>query len=175
VKRTELKEIRELLIATVAEFGDDGLTSREIVEKFQKKHSREIASVSSALHSIALIKLLADVSNRRPRSVVPAGQGDLFAGYSVPTAVAIPAPGTKEKQRKQTAKLTYRELLAWFKDHSRDRAANERQLAEVRRLLNRVKPFMTSDDMTIEEGLIAAEAADAADAAEAEKRAKRGS
>ena len=88
------------------------------------------------------------------------GQGDLFAGFSVPNNVEIPVPGTKERQRKSFGKLTLGELQTWFKDHNRDRAANVKVLAEVRKLINRVKQYMTAD-MTIEEGLAAAEAAQA--------------
>ena len=89
MKRNELKEVRNLLIATAAEFGDSGLSSREIVAKFRKKHSREISAISDALIDIALIKVLGDVSNRRPRATLVPGQGDLFAGFSVPTNVVI--------------------------------------------------------------------------------------
>jgi hypothetical protein len=159
VKRAELTEIRNLLTVAVRQFGDKGLSSSEIVAEFKKRHRREIAAVSGALEDIALIKLIAEVSNRRPAATFAPAQGDLFAGYRVPSAVVIPVAGTKETQRKTFPNLTYGELKAWFKDHSRERAANEKLLGEVRRLLDRVKPFMKSDDMTIGEGLVAAEVA----------------
>jgi hypothetical protein len=167
VKRTELKEIRELLLAAVAEFGDKGLSSREIIERFRTSHQRELTPVSDALWDIALIKLLGDVSNRRPHSSIAPGQGDLFAGYSVPTAVSIPLPGTKEKQRKIFPKLTFAELTAWYKEHAKERLANSKHLAEVKRLLTRIRPYITSADTTIEEALAAYEAEQA-------KKSKKG-
>ena len=161
MKRAELTEIRNLLSAAVRQFGDKGLSSSEIVAEFRKRHRREIAAVSTALEDIALIKLVGEVSNRRPATTFEPKQGDLFAGYSVPSAVVIPVPGTKETQRKTFPNLTYGELVAWFRGHSRERAANAKLLREVRRLIDRIKPFMKSDNMTVEDGLAAAEAAEA--------------
>lgn len=158
MKRAELTEIRNLLSAAVRQFGDRGFSSSEIVSQFRKRHRREIAAVSGALEDIALIKLVGEVSNRRPAATFAPAQGDLFAGYGVPSAVVIPVAGTREMQRKTFPNLTYGELKTWFHNHSRERAANEKLLGEVRRLLDRIKPFMKSDNMTVEEGLSAAEA-----------------
>jgi hypothetical protein len=159
VKRAELTEIRDLLSATVRQLGDDGLSSREMVAEFRKRHHREIAAVTSALLDVALIKLVGEVSERRPSATLVPGQGDLFAGFGVPAAMAIAVPGHAEKQRKAVPKLTYDELNGWYKEHSKERESDVRKLLEVRRLLRTIKPFMTTGDMTVEQGLAAAEAA----------------
>ena len=159
MKRAELTEIRDLLSATIRQLGDDGLSSREMVAEFRKKHLREINTASSALIDIALIKLVGDVSERRPTATLVPGQGDLFAGFGVPAAVAISVAGHPEKQRKAFPKLTYDELMGWFKEHSKERESDVRRLLEVRRLMRMIKPFMKTSDMTVEEGLAAAEAA----------------
>lgn len=159
MKRAELTEIRDLLSATVRQLGDGGLSSREMVAEFRKRHHREVAAVTSALLDVALIKLVGEVSERRPSATLVPGQGDLFAGFGVPSAVVITIAGHAEKQRKAFPKLTYDELTDWFKAHSKEREADVRKLLEVRRLLRTIKPFMKSGDMTVEEGLAAAEAA----------------
>jgi hypothetical protein len=158
VKSAELTEIRDLLSATIRQLGDEGLSSREMVAEFRKKHHREINSVSAALIDIALVKLVGEVSERRPSATLVPGQGDLFAGFGVPAAVVISVAGHPEKQRKAFPKLTYGELLGWFKEHSKERESDVRKLLEVRRLLRVIKPFMKTGDMTVEEGLAAAEA-----------------
>jgi hypothetical protein len=158
VKRAELTEIRDLLSATVRQLGDDGLSSREMVAEFRKRHPREVAAVTSALLDVALIKLVGEVSERRPSVTFAPGQGDLFAGFGVPAAVAITVAGHAEKQRKAFPKLTLNELLGWYKDHSKERESDVRKLLEVRRLLKLIRPFMKTGDMTVEEGLAAAEA-----------------
>lgn len=101
------------------------------------------------------------MSERRPSPSLVPGQGDLFAGFSVPAVVAISVAGHPEKQRKAFSKLTYNELTLWYKEHSKAREADVRKLAGFRRLRNLIRPFMKSADMTIEEGLAAAEAAGA--------------
>jgi hypothetical protein len=159
VKRAELTEIRDLLSASVRQLGDDGLSSREMVAEFRKGHHRQIAAVTSALVDIALIKLVGEVSERRPSATLVPGQGDLFAGFGVPSAVVITVAGHAEKQRKAFPKLTYDELKSWYKHHSKERESDERKLLEVDRLLRTIKPFMKSGNMTVEEGLAAAEAA----------------
>lgn len=161
MKRAELTEIRDLLSVVIRQLGDDGLSSREIAAEFRKKHHREISKASDALLDLALVKLVGEVSERRPSPTLVPGQGDLFAGYSVPAAVAIAVPGQAEKQRKAFPKLTYYELQSWFREHSKEREANLHRLVEVRRLLKRIKPYMTSADMTVQEGLAAAEKAGA--------------
>ena len=167
--RTDLREVRDLLAAALTEFGNSGLSSREIIQKFRKTHAREVSLCADALIDTALVKILVDASSRRPRASLVPNQGDLFAGFSVPTAVAIPVPGAKAKQRKAFSNLTFEELNSWFKDHNRTRSANVKQLAEIRRLINRIKPHMTSGDMTIAEGLLAAERAEAERAEEHQK------
>jgi hypothetical protein len=161
VKRAELTEIRDLLSAIVRQLGDKSLSSREIVEAFRKKHPREIAAVTPALIEVALIKLVGEVSERRPSATLVPGQGDLFAAFSVPSAVAISVAGHAEKVRKPLPKLTYDELTNWLKEHNRAREADVRKLAEIRRLQRFIKPFVKAGDMTVEEGLAAAEAAGA--------------
>jgi hypothetical protein len=167
VKRAELTEIRDLLSATIRQLGDDGLSSRDMVAEFKKRHHREIAAASSALLDIALIKLVGEVSERRPCATLVPGQGDLFAGFGVPAAVVITVAGYSEKQRKAFPKLTYDELTSWYKDHSKERESDLRKLSEVRRLLKMIKPYMKSGQMTVEEGLAAAEASAASSEARA--------
>ncbi|MEY9590992.1 CBS domain-containing protein [Bradyrhizobium yuanmingense] len=161
MKRAELTELRDLLSAVVRQLGDEGRSSREMVAEFRKRHHRETAAVTSALVDVALIKLIGEVSERRPTPSLVPGQGDLFAGFSVPAAVAISVPGHAEKQRKAFPKLTFNELTHWYKEHSKAREADVRKLAGVRRLRNLIRPFMKTGDMTVEEGLAAAEAAGA--------------
>jgi hypothetical protein len=105
-------------------------------------------------------ELIADHVAKGSPSLVP-GQVDLFAGFSVPAAVAISVAGHAEKQRKAFPKLTYDELINWYRDHNKAREADIRKLVEVRRLLKLIKPFVKSADMTVEEALAAAEAAGA--------------
>jgi hypothetical protein len=150
--------------ATVRDFGADGATSREIVAEFRKRHSSALSAATTELLDIALVKLVSEVSNRRPPATLVPGQGDLFAGFSVPCMVVVPTEkgsGKREMGHKPFSKLTLQEANAWLKEHSKERVADTRRIAAIRKLLERVKPFMKKPEMTLEEGLAAAEAAEA--------------
>lgn len=66
------------------------------------------------------------------------------------------------EKNKGTLSLTLPEAMDYLARHSKERETNTKRIREWRRLIARVKPFMTKDGMTLEDGLIKAAAADEA-------------
>lgn len=164
--RQHLPELRDLLSAKMRELAGDGATSDEIVREFRKANAEAVAQAADALIEIALIKLVNEVSTRRPPASLVPGQGDLFAGFTVPTMVALPAAkadGKRLYEHKLFGKLTLPELMNWLKDRSKERAGRARQLREARRLLKRIKPLMRDGITTVEEALSQLQAAETAE------------
>ena len=167
MKKVSLSEIRDLLSALGGQLGASDLNSRQIVATFRAEHPREVGSANDQLVDIALIKLLNDVSRRRPTPTVASGAGDLFSHYNVPALVAVPATvaaGRREYKRKSFTSLTFGEAVAWLEAHTKERDESHTRYEGARALIERVKPFVTSSSMTMQEALALADAAERAKA-----------
>lgn len=159
-KKSALAELRDRLSDAVRNLGDQALSSRELAIDFRNRNHAIIKAASTDLELIALIKLVAEVSNRRSKPTLVPSQGDLFLEFSVPEVVVIPARSdAKAKVRRHFLKLTLAEANVYLSEHSRAREANYKRNAAIRKLLKAITPFMT-EEMTIEEGWAAKVAAE---------------
>jgi hypothetical protein len=163
VKKVSLSEIRDLLSATGGALGSSDLNSRQIIATFRAEHEHQIDSALDELVDIALIKLLNDVSRRRPTPTVSSGSGDLFSHYNVPALVAVPATiaaGKREYKRRSFPSLTYGEAVDWLDAHTKEREESHARYEGARALIERVTPFVTSPTMTMQEAVALANAAE---------------
>jgi hypothetical protein len=89
---------------------------------------------------------------------------DLFSGFDIEpivvVRVVVDGIGPIEKNKDRNS-VTLPEALDYIERHSKERTANTKKISEWRRLVNRVKPFMTTAGMTLGEGLTLAQAAEA--------------
>jgi hypothetical protein len=101
-------------------------------------------------------------SRRRPPSD-EASAPDLFSGFQIDPVVVVrvveDGKGAVEKN-KDVPSLTWPEAMDYYERHNKERETNTKRIREWRRLLSRVKPFMTKDGMTLREGLELAVAAE---------------
>jgi hypothetical protein len=151
-----LFELRDTLVALVRELGEEGRSSREIAEEFQRRHASLVSRATPDLVTLALVHQVDGVSKRRAGpSLVPL-EMDLF-GFKIPQTLAVPNEcGRKSgKIRKNRDRLTGDELDACIEDHSRARASDTELLAELLRLKQTIAPYV-KPDMTVGEALIIA-------------------
>ena len=146
-----IDEVRSRLSAYLQDL-NKGSSAREIIQVFRRNHEASIAKASNELENIALIKLLNDIGQRQPSAT--AGQPDLFSGFSVPKALVIRSIGEDEKSvHTPLGKATISEVEAWIEDHEKPRISTSTQLIELKRLLEKLKPFVNDPDMTIEDAI----------------------
>ena len=145
--------------------------SREIAAEFLRSHRASIsADAWDEVIITGLVHIMGGLRARRPPPVTSDGSPDLFAGFNLDPVLVVRSfeegKGYVEKN-KGLPSLTLPEAEDWLARHTKERALDGRKISEWRRLIKRVKPYMTRDDMTLEEGLKAA-------AANEEKKAKKG-
>ncbi len=101
---------------------------------------------------------------RRLPSEKSVGTLDLFAGFKIEPIVVVrvaeSGKGIVDKN-KELPSLTLPEAMDYLARHDKDRETNTKRVREWRRLISRVKPFMTREGMTLGDGMILAQAADA--------------
>jgi hypothetical protein len=150
-----ITELRSELAVIVRDLADEDLSTREISDRFIKKKISLCHAAQMDLYRMAVVQLVNQVSHRRPRATLVPGQGDLFAGYGIPSIVAVKpkAPGKTRSVRRKATTLTYAEAQAWVRAHSQVRDELSREVAEMNRLLRDVKPYITSPQDTLEEAL----------------------
>jgi hypothetical protein len=156
-KITPITVLRSELAVTVRDLADEDLSTREIWDRFAKKKLSLCHAAQTDLYAMAGVQLVNQVSHRRPNATLVPGQGDLFAGYSIPSVVAVKAKnaGKTRSVRRKSTTLTYAEAQAWVKAHSQVRDVLSTEVAEMNRLLHDIKPYITSPQNTLEEALAA--------------------
>jgi hypothetical protein len=160
-----LMEVRDRFIKVLNDPKHLNASSREIASSFLETHRTEIAAESwDEVTITGLVAIMGGLRHRRPVPEDGSGAQSLFASFAIDPIVVVRVTeegrGTVEKN-KDIGSLTLAEALDYLNRHSKERAANATRVREWRRLIKRVKPFMTSQ-MTLAEGLAAAEAHDTA-------------
>ncbi len=153
-----LKEIRRLIAAFVADFGrGEALDSQILIDQFIRNNLSSVRSAQDALTRIALRKLLGDVERRTLRVIDDSFGTDLFGRYSVPSVAVFPSPSSAGPRRvhRHVEDMTMQELEMWFEWKSSPRRRNNTDLEEIGRLIEHVRPFMTGN-MTLLQGMRAA-------------------
>lgn len=164
-----LVEIRDKFSNVLNDPSHLDATSRDIASGFFHSHRTSFSQEAwDEVTLIGLIHLMDSLRRRRPPQTSSA-QG-LFAGFDIKPIVVVrvveEGKGPVEKN-KGTPSLTLPEAMDYLARHTKEREANTKLVREWRRLIARVKPFMTREGMTLEEGLSAA-------AAHEESKKKRG-
>lgn len=150
-------ELQNKLAAFIEARGGPSST-RDIVADFRTTHPREVEAAASTLYNLALTKLVDAVSRRRT-SGNPT-QGDLFGRLKYPNAIVVHVAqaGGMRPMRKPFLDVTLSEAMAYL-----EKAVPERKRRPdhaVQAIIARIRSFMTSDEMTVADGLAAAEASE---------------
>jgi hypothetical protein len=141
-------------------------SSREIASAFLVSHGAKISTESwNEVKIIGLIHMMDGLRRRRrPPSEESVGTLDLFAGFKIEPIVVVrvaeDGKGVVDKN-KELPSLTLPEAMDYLARHNKDRETNTKRVREWRRLIARVKPFMTKEGMTLSEGMMLAQAAEA--------------
>jgi hypothetical protein len=157
----ELMEIRDKFSKVLNDPAHLDAQSREIARSFLISQRATFALES--WDEVTISGLVGMMSGLRKRRSPETGEGalSLFAGFDIDPIVIVrvveDGKGPVEKN-KGLPSLTLPEALDYVARHDKERATNTKLLREWRRLINRVKPFMTKEGMTLGEGLTAAAA-----------------
>ncbi|MDB5596273.1 MAG: hypothetical protein JWM36_3234 [Hyphomicrobiales bacterium] len=139
-------------------------STRLLAESFLADNEDALCEAGTELKVLGVMKLFDGISRRRSH-VFAEGQGDLFHGFSHPQAIVVPI-NVRGKcvgyERKSFHAATFCEVAEWLRRRTRQRSEPKADTG-VMAIVDRLKPHVTSPDMTIEEALAAAVAAAAAE------------
>lgn len=162
----KLVEIREEFIKYLNDPARLNERSRVIASGFLKAtRSKFSADAWDEVLLNGLVQMLGGVRTRRQRpSTGSVDAPDLFASFKLDPIVIVrvieDGEGVVEKN-KPINSITLPEALDCLARFSKEREANNEKAREWRKLIARVKPYMTREGMTLEEGLKLAATADA--------------
>ena len=152
-----ITHLRNTLAAFVQEKAG-ALSTRDLVTAFSATHAKAVKAASGPLLTIALTKLVDDVSRRRVRAQ-RSGQHDLFYGFSLPRAIMVDVMEDGASRRRRLTPLnTPCELVAAYLKRQPKVQRRTRDVG-LEDAYARAHPFITSPSMTLGEALAAAEAA----------------
>ena len=157
----ELMEVRDKFSTALNDPAHLDAQSREIARAFL--NSQRSTFAPGTWDEVTISGLVGMMGGLRKRRPVEGAEGtlSLFAGFDIDPIVVVrvveDGKGPVEKN-KGLPSLTLPEALDYVSRHDKERATNTKLIREWRRLINRVKPFMTKEGMTLAEGLIAAAA-----------------
>jgi hypothetical protein len=140
--------------------------SRKIAADFFDSHESEIPK--DAWREVTIDGLVHMLDGLRRRRRAPSGTAiaalDLFSGFDVDPIVVVrtteEGKGVVEKN-KDVASVTLPEALDYLARYTQERETNTKKAREWRRLIARVRPYMTKDGMTLGEAMKLAQAAEA--------------
>ena len=162
----KLMEIRDQFSKVLNDPAHLNAPSREIASAFLVSHRGIIPSESWDEVTITGLVHIMDGLRKRRRlpSEKSAGTLDLFAGFAIEPIVVVrvieDGKGAVDKN-KESSSLTLPEAMDYLARHTKERETNTKRAREWRRLISRVRPYMTRDGMTLGEGMLLAQAADA--------------
>lgn len=136
----KFRNLCESFLVSARRAGDPG--NRELVERFKKKHQREIEEVDAQLRDLALIKLFNDVGARRSPASMTDEPGLFAAMRLFPMSIKVPIEkkGREVRVPRRTMDATLDEIDAWIgeerprKRRSATYLKAAKQVAELRRL-----------------------------------------
>ena len=161
----QLMEVRDKFSKVLNDPAHLNAPSREIARSFLSSHRSAISHEAwDEVIVTGLVHIMGGLRQRRPVLESSEGAQSLFAGFDIEPIVVVrvveDGKGTIEKN-KDLPSLTLAEALDYVARHTKERATNTKRIREWRRLIARVKPFMTRENMTLAEGMMAADAHDA--------------
>ncbi|MFJ7440165.1 hypothetical protein ACIQW5_21150 [Methylorubrum thiocyanatum] len=151
-------------LAAFVEVQAGDVSTRDLVTSFTAKHADAIQAASAHLTSMALTKLVDDVSRRRLKTQ-QTGQRDLFHGFSLPRLIVVDIEenGMICRRRRLPRETPCRLIDAYLK--RKPKVSRKTRDVGLEDALARALPFATSPDMTLGEALDAAAASEQATAA----------
>ncbi len=162
----KLMEVREQFSKVLNDPAHLNAASRDIASAFLTSHRLSISQEAwDEVTKTGLVHIM-DGLRRRKRQPTSESVGalDLFSAFDIEPIVVVRVvevgKGTVEKN-KDLPSLTLAEAVDYYARHNKERETNTKRAREWRRLINRVRPYMTREDMTLSEGLLLAQAADA--------------
>jgi hypothetical protein len=161
----KLMEVRDQFSKVLNDPAHLNASSREIASAFLASHSSTISIEAwNEVTITGLIHIMDGLRRRRrPPSEKSIGTLDLFAGFKIEPIIVVrvneDGKGIVDKN-KDLPSLTLPEAMDYLARHDKDRETNTKRVREWRRLIARVKPFMTREGMTLSEGMMLAHAAD---------------
>jgi hypothetical protein len=158
----QLMEVRDKFSKVLNDPAHLNAQSREIARGFLSSHRWVFTSEAWDEVTISgLVGMMGGLRKRRPALDGVEGTPSLFAEFSIDPIVVVrvveDGKGPVERN-KDLPSLTLPEALDYVARHAKERASNTKRLREWRRLITRVKPYMTKEGMTLAEGLAAAAA-----------------
>jgi hypothetical protein len=159
-------EVRDKFSQVLSDPTNLNASTRQIAKNFLATHRSAISKEAwDEVMITGLVQIMGKLRGRRRR---PSGGSldtlDLFAGFDIDPIVVVrvveKGKGSVEKN-KDVSTLTLPEALDYLACHTKERVANTNRVREWRRLISRVRPFMTEDGMTLGDGLRLAKAAEA--------------
>jgi hypothetical protein len=161
----QLMEVREKFSKVLNDPVHLNASSREIARAFLKSHRSTIAAEAwDEVTITGLVHIMGNLRQRRPAVADPKSAQSLFAAFDIEPIVVVrvleDGKGPVEKN-KDLPSLTLPEALDYLARHTRERATNTKRVREWRRLIARVRPYMTKEGMTLAEGMMAADGHDA--------------
>lgn len=158
----QLMEVRDKFSKVLNDPAHLNAQSREIARGFLYSHRSTISPDTwDEVTITGLVHMMGGLRRRRPAPESAEGTLSLFAGFDIDPIVVVrvveDGKGPVEKN-KDLPSLTLPEALDYVARHAKERATNTKLIREWRRLIARVKPYMTKDGMTLAEGMMAAAA-----------------
>jgi hypothetical protein len=158
----KLVEVRDKFSVFLNDNTHLNAVSRDIASAFFQSHQSSISQDAwKEVILTGLVQIMGGLRSKRPPQA--GSEQGFLALFDVEPIVVVrvveEGKGTVEKN-KGTLSLTLPEALDYLARHTKEFETNTKRIREWRRLINRAKPFMTKEGMTLEEGLIAAAAAD---------------
>ena len=161
----KLLEIRDLFSKTINDPAHLNAPSREIASTFLRSNRSKFPLTDwDEVTITGLVHIMGGLRKRRPPQVGSDGTKDLFSDFAIDPIVVVRSTekGSVVENNKAVPSLTLAEAEDYLARHTKERVSNGKMIAEWRRLIKRVKPFMTKEGMTLEDGLKVAAAHDAA-------------
>jgi hypothetical protein len=157
-----LVEVRDRFSRFLSDNAHLNAATRDIAAAFFQSHRLSLRQ--DQWDEVTISGLVNMMGGLRSKRLPPTGSDQgILALFGVEPIVVVRVAeesGGAVEKNKSTLSLTLPEAMDYLARHAKERETNTKKIREWRRLIARVRPFMTKEGMTIEEGLIAAVAAD---------------
>jgi hypothetical protein len=162
MRKGQLTELRNDLNAVARQLAasGNGATAREIVEAFHKERPALIHAASRFLIDTALTRLVGDVIKRRADKNIDIEQSELFE-RTIADIIAVSSSATGAGRRdhyRVVGSLPVNLAVQMVKHHLETRRRKKDRFDTYKEVLDFISPYVTSDEMTVNEALAAARA-----------------
>lgn len=158
-RKQHMMELRNDLHAVARKLAasETGASAQEIVRAFTKERSALVKAASEYLIETALTRLVGDVMKRRANELIDVDQAEMFE-RSVRDVIAVPGSANlagKWDRYRSVGRLPIGFLKQIVQHRLASRRKNDR-FEKYGQMLEFVAPYVTSDEMKVDEALAAA-------------------